>query len=151
MSAASRKRGRPLGTTKVAPGRDLVVHYVVEWVVMVTGLPIGQGGKAGDEHNACSVASWLLSCPPTRVGHGEWYANWQAWQIEIWPAWMGERFTNIEHVCETFGYSAKRIRLSPRSVRDAYQRVQGSSGVSMRQSLDWAAGVLIDSPSAEKL
>jgi hypothetical protein len=122
------KRGRPAGSCTVVPTRDLRIHFVVEWVILMTHLPLGRGGKAGDEFDACEVASWLLSCPGRQP-------DTPVWKRRIWSWWQHQRImyrldpTDVPHPDEP-------IYLSPASVRDAYQRVAASgAGEAMRRQV----------------
>ena len=57
----TRHRGRPPSSHKVHADRDRLIHFMVEWVKLKTGLGVGRGLGDPTEHDACVVTAWLLS------------------------------------------------------------------------------------------
>jgi hypothetical protein len=103
----------------VNPARDLRIHFVVEWVIILTHLPIGSGARAGQEFDACALAAWLLSCPTRPAGAVE------DWKVRIWGSWTNQRIMYALDPTDV-PYPDEPIYLAPATVRDAYQRVAAS-------------------------
>lgn len=116
------KRGRPAQS----PARDHFVFHVVEWVMLVTGRPLGSGAapmpdeaEVASGASACTIAAWMLS-GGRAYGEHLTHQERHAWG---WR-WVDHQSSVIE-MMEALGVpTSVNFNLSPSAVRDAYQRVK---------------------------
>jgi hypothetical protein len=125
VSAAPRKRGRPAGSTKVHPDRDRLIHFIVEWAILKTGLGIGRGVRNPSVPDACIIAAWLLTGGAYQSEYldGDPNRRWLVEAARIDAGSFHQQLTGIANVGELL---AQLRRVDHLSVRRAYRAVQAA-------------------------
>ncbi len=137
MNSAPRKRGRPAGSRKVHPDRDRLIHFIVEWVILKTGLGIGRGVRDPAKPDACIIAAWLLTGGLYQSEYLDGDPN-RAWLIEAAQIDASAFQMQLASVEDKDALLSQLRRVDHLSARRAYRSVQAAKAWrrSMREDVD---------------
>jgi hypothetical protein len=136
VSFAPRKRGRPIGSRRVHPDRDKLIHFVVESVISQTGLGVGRGESGPADIDACIITTWILSggrkCADYVRGleQGKYLQDFALHLTEILKPHL-EKASDCEQLVRQL------LGVDHLTVRHAYRRVQAAQPwrVSVREDI----------------